>query len=357
LRFGIRDSNSRLQLEKIFIGMFASELCNAILLLAWEGTIMNELVRSSEIMTISFGGDNEIDACLLRDSIENIVLLLESSRDAIAPGNKMKVHISSIRPGSFVFDVVTISDVVPLVQRGIEAAGFILSVFLTFIQLKKTLKGSEPKLVEQIGDNNTAITGNNNQVIIVSNLVYEQYQKTEVNTRVAGLFHLLSEDGTRTDFSVQTRDKSETVDSSEFHALSSPEPFPCESCSTGISHTEAELTLRTPVLCGDAMWGFKYLGRPILATIEDEIFKAKVESASIHFQAKDAMKVRMRIECKLDEDCNIIGSPKYFVTNVLGDVIHKISREERQQNTLFEKVEIDQIDIIQPTPLPQLPAP
>jgi hypothetical protein len=79
--------------------------------------------KSSDIMTISFGGDNQISAKLFTSFVDNTSDILGDLLEDSCPGAKLDMTISAIRPGSFVFDVGTAIEAVPLIVGAATAAG------------------------------------------------------------------------------------------------------------------------------------------------------------------------------------------------------------------------------------------
>jgi len=336
---------------------------------------MKESNRSTEIMTISFGGENEINAKLLRDSIDDIIHLLESSRDAFYPDEGMEIKISSLRAGSFVLDISVIADIASIVRDNVPFASTIISGFLGFLQIRKLLAGKEPAKISQNGDGNVVIIGDNNTTLIVTEALLDQYMKPEVNTIVSEIFTNLKKDGSRTNLCIKTHNVEEVIYTKEFTKMSSSEQlvneellrikrqstetvskklnldnrdsfdkinanivrladnekyntmkeFKIDTIDDYIqdqSIISTELVVRIPDLSGESRWGFKYHGKNIFAIIEDEAFINRVRSGDIQFRAKDILPVIMSITWMINEKGEKIGNVKYIINKITGEVIH-----------------------------------
>lgn len=271
--------------------------------------------KSSDVMTICFGGDNQVSANLFTSFVNNTSGVFEEVLEDICPGARYDLQISAIRPGSFVFDLNTIIAAVPMLMNALTAAGDIVSIYLNLLEIKKFLKGNVPKKVETAGPNIT-ITGNNGTITVPVN-VYNIYRDPVVNTRLAAAMEAIAQDGTRDKLVVRHQDREFRADREDFPDMGKPEPFPEVGDRTVVSSSRTDLEVIQPALSGRAQWRLRRETHTVYAQILDTEFTDKVEHREVSFAHGDRIDVLLRVEYLVDEtDDPVVDSERYFVEKV-----------------------------------------
>lgn len=301
-----------------------------------------EYYQSNSVMTIKFGGTDEINTKLFTEFVDNTSFLLEESTRSIIPDAKIKLNISAIRPGSFVFDLNTLVDAAPLTKEVFSIAASAVGVFLGILQIKKLLKGNKPDSI--VDSSEKVIIKKNTGTVTVDKRTYNMYVKPEINVRVSNIFYDLYQDKTKESFEVKcdsikpNHDYANhiSIDSSEFHELAIPEQFEVDDNAFIESFSsETQLKIRKAILEGRSKWNFYNGTRAIDAAMLDEVFLLDVKKGKLVFSCGDRLNVTLKTEYQIDEfGVPVKNTEKFSVLKVHELIKH--SPPEDRQNRMFK---------------------
>lgn len=269
----------------------------------------------ADLLSIQFGGDDDIDANLLASSVENLSQIIELARDEIVPDVPIRIKITAIRSGSFIIDIKSILETM---SNAGGTLAFITSIVLGVFKLHRWLKGRSPKKIKKIDSEKIEITNHEGAKNLFDQAVYHLLTNTSCTERVTDIFIGLTNDGTRAYIKLSSPTDSVEIYKHEFPILS--EDHYLANCEDDIDVTripQVELIIKRPVLSGHSKWSF-YLNKQINAFIEDEQFLEKVNKREYVFGNGDSLLVSLRIERPKDDMGQIIiGPERYFVEKVI----------------------------------------
>lgn len=297
--------------------------------------ILDASTGSLAKLEIKFDGDNDIDAKLLANTLDNVSEIFRTTAGTVYPEANTSMRISAINPGSFIIFLQASVSNYQYISDALFLAIDICGIIISVIALKKNLKGVPPKIVNRNGDNITVVGDGN--TITVKKTILKVYQNSEVNARVSNIFRDLSIDGTRKGLSFQTNNDSISINPSEFSVLSSPDFIDNTDVKQERNESMTSLLIRQPDLMGRSKWVF-YDGHKIEATIEDTDFLERVHRGEFSVKAGDKLPVIMRTEYLLDISGNPIWkSERYYISKITGPIIGRQNFIERQID-IFDKL-------------------
>lgn len=183
-------------------------------------------------------------------------------------------HVLGVLPGLAALNGMTISD-------------FLKQVFA----YAKHLKGKPPALIQKVKDGQAVqVQNHDGETNVFNNNVFNITNNYNLGNSVEKVVRPLRRAANEFKVSQGRRViaqgyKSEVKDFSNIRLANQV----IESSST------IYLTLRSPVVLGDGVWGFYNGGNKIQARITDEIFLAKVHSREIVFGSGDILKVSLHL--------------------------------------------------------------
>ena len=288
-----------------------------------DTSIDGNYTQSRSIMTIRFGGTDKINSKLFTEFVDNSSFLLGEATKEVCPGARVHMDISAFRPGSFVFDLQTVVDAVPLASDVLTIASCAATIFIGAIKLRNHLRGSKPKSVVENGEKITIES--NSGSITVDKRTYNVFSRPEVNIKISNIFFDLSEDGSKTTFEVTHEGESVAIPASDFEELSVSEPFLGDNQAQAESfESKTQLKIKKAVLEGNSRWSFFNGTRSIDATVTDNEFLENVKRGKLSFSKGDRFLATLVTEYQVDEyGAPVKGTERFTVTK-----IHKVYRFE-----------------------------
>lgn len=289
---------------------------------------MREEYRESySDFNIIFGGENEIDATLLIDTMKEVVESLQYITTKIEPGASIKVNISSFQAGSFEIKLKTIVELAKSIpwKENLGVAATMVTILKGSLEIKKHLKGKRPKKVEY-KENSAIIINKDSQKLETNKAIAETYlNDSKVDKNITNIFNIVNTDGNRNSVIIkQGEDNIVEIKSNEFVEMSKPIITDEDLIVETLAHTlELNLLLKKPDLIGRSKWDF-ILDKTIPVSIADEEWLREVNSGRIKLSGGVKIPVKLHIENGLDKDGDIIDT-KYTILKVTGDVIESNS--------------------------------
>lgn len=293
--------------------------------------LVNENV---EKMQIKFEGTSDIDIETFSTTLKNTVSSLKIIADEVLDDDQFcKFKITDVSKGSFIIDVaaITISNY-PNILNNIPT---VLTTFKTILDIKKHLKGENPKSVRGIDENNVAIENNNGEVINVYKPVINIYGTNEqLEKDISNIFNKISSDKDRKGISFRLENES-GITSTSFEVDDVDEAKKPIDVVTLVDNIEeniidAIVTVVKPDFYGKSKWQVFLNTSRINVEIKDELFMKKVHDDEISFKGSTRLRVKLRTRYKINNyGLPIEGSQTDYAIMEVLEVI-----ENRQQENM-----------------------
>lgn len=279
-------------------------------------------VQTSNEFKIRFDGQlHQVEANTLISSLVSISTILQETNAEVNKDSKVNIKIKALSEGSFcvnwVYDFVAMAAVVatPLLPQAISTTSDLLTILVSFLDLKKHLKGEEPKTIKE-HDESIEIENNSGKIIFINKPVYNLYTKNpKIQDAISSNFSTLQEDPTIESF--------EVLDANE-HPLhvATKEDFSGMAMKTSVLEKGTRVitevaTLHVFKLVFDPKykWEFYYKGNKISAYVTDDSFFSTVDSGE-EFAKGDTLIVELQIEQVFDPSVNTYVNRNYQVLTV-----------------------------------------
>lgn len=274
--------------------------------------------QTSNEFKIRFDGQlHQVEANTLISSLVNISTILQETNSELNKESKVNIKIKALSEGSFevnwVYEFVAMATVaVPLLPQAISTSSDLLTILVSFLDIKKHLKGEEPKKIEE-HDESIEIENNSGKIIFVNKPVYNLYtNNTKIQDAISSNFSTLQEDPTIESFEV--RDSNEQT----LH-VATKEDFSGMAMKTSVLEkgtrviTEvATLHIFKLVFDSKYKWEFYYKGNKISAYVVDDNFFNTIDSGE-EFAKGDTLIVELQIEQVFDPSVNTYVNRSYQV--------------------------------------------
>lgn len=298
--------------------------------------LANENIES---MTIKFDGSSDIDLETLSSVLKSTVNSLKIITDNILDENQYcKFKLKDVRKGSIILDItsVIITNYGSLLLKQVPT---IISTFNNILNIKKHLRGNEPKNIEKIDDRNISIENiqGDKQVFKIESV--NIYGNNEIlEKELSKIFKTVDKDEDRGGLSFSSSINDELNEQIEFSSSD------LSSCSKIVD--VSKLTMNTEEIIsntilrvikadfyGNSKWTFFMNNQRIEADILDEVFLDRVHHNEILFDGDTRLKVQLKTKYKIDGDGLPIENEKaiYSVVFVLDVIQNRI-----ESKTLFD---------------------
>ena len=281
---------------------------------------------------IKFDGEkHQIDANLLVNNLIHTTTIIQELNRNLDSGKKIEIKIKALEEGSFLIHIDLIETVLDglknlLTKENLETAGTIIAAFVGLIELKKFLKGKEPKSKENTG-NKVKIENEKGDVIYVENFVQNVYQNnTVVKDALSQSFETLENDSSITGYEVTDKNEKTLVrvdrDEFEYMSLKSDEILDGERITTiaatlNIIRISFEEKLKSD---------FYFKGNKISVKINDPEFYERVDKGE-SFAKGDILEVELEIKQVFESSVNTFINKSYKVNRI----IRHIGRNEQSK--------------------------
>ncbi|MDP3112102.1 MAG: hypothetical protein Q8M71_08380 [Thermodesulfovibrionales bacterium] len=277
----------------------------------------------ADSFSLHFGcKDNAVDSKTLVASLTAFTEIIEQVNEEIGTRKEIEVRVKPFVEGSFdiPFDLIEVAVAGVLSSGNVSHIPEIIKIFVELVKLKLSLKGEEPKQLEEISAG-VQVTTNDGNVTVVDKRTINIYQNnTIVDSSFENHFRRLADDETIDDF--QLRDKQSralvSVKREEFkNIVGQPEK---ELIAETMDRTDSiienvKLSVYKIVFDNKSKWEFYYRGNKIPAKILDNDFNNRAISGE-SFANGDMLEVELRINRVFDKIANIFVNKSYEITRV-----------------------------------------
>jgi len=281
---------------------------------------------------IKFDGEkHQIDANLLVNNLIHTTTIIQELNRNLDSGKRIEIKIKALEKGSFLIHIDLIETVLDglknlLTRENAETAGAIIGAFVGLIELKKFLKGKEPKSKENLG-NKVKIENEKGDVIYVENFVQNVYQNnTVVKDALSQSFETLENDSSITGYEVTDKNEKPLVrvDRNEFEymSLKSDEILDGERITT----IAATLNIIRISFEDKLKSDFYFKGNKISVKINDPEFYERVDKGE-SFAKGDILEVELEIKQFFESSVNTFINKSYKVNRI----IRHIGRNEQSK--------------------------
>lgn len=233
--------------------------------------------------------------------------------------NRVAVKVKAIQKGSFevYLDIIQNLGETLLSPNNVNYAAGVLTVLTGLFGLKQFLKAKKPKKIEKKGEKNFKITNVKGDTLIIENLTYNLYEKSEkAKTSISRTFSTLNNDQNITGLEIRDKKDQELFKAKreEFRELS-------EFIQQGDKDDKkiviefTRLTVFKVVFEHKYKWDFYYKGARIGVKITDKDFFEKVNKGET-FGKGDILEVDLQINQEYDKMLNIFVNKLYEVIKV-----------------------------------------
>ena len=266
------------------------------------------LQKTEEKIKLHFEGSRGIEIETLIASLEYTKTTLKASKNIIPGVQEYEIVVEPFKEGSFVVDITLLVYAATELLPSLVSIG---TVFLETLKIWKVLKGQPAKQVIRNQTNNTVeITGDNNNVIIVSpealGTAIDSKKIAEDISNVAKKLLKDSTDRGSLNFTLEKYGQKETVtyDYEDIKEIKSP-VYLKESLSDR-SITISHIILKPNIVNFDKIDDWKFTSslsdKPFKAKIEDSEFRRRVLDGDISFGSETRLKVILQtIETELKD--------------------------------------------------------
>lgn len=281
---------------------------------------------------IKFDGEkHQIDANLLVNNLIHTSTIIQELNRNLDSGKKIDIKIKALEKGSFLIhiDLIELSFEVLknlLTKDNIVVAGSIISSFVGLIELKKFLRGKEPKSKEETGDE-VKIENENGDVIYIKNFVQNIYENnTIIKDALSQSFETLENDNSITGYEVTDKNEKTLVrvDRDEFGymSLKSDEILEGERITTIAATLNVIRISFEDKLKSD----FYFKGNKISVKINDPDFYERIDKGEA-FSKGDVLEVELEIKQVFESSVNTYVNKSYKVNRI----IRHIGRNEQSK--------------------------
>lgn len=291
----------------------------------------------SEELKINLGGENFVDVKTLTNVLQGTLQSVQASTDKLNDDyTASKLVIKKVTEGSFIVEcILFISSQAPTI---LETTTSVLSFFKTALEVRKHLKGEEPKKV-YINNNQgdvTIINVNNVSMVLDKEVFNEVATNQEIIKGVTKIHEEISSDPDRSyiEFEFKNNNTNEqsliSIDKEEVSdMLFEPD---LSSFSTEIQKNTMRVTIRITRLDfqRNIKWQFILNGKTESAYVEDTDFLEDVHKNRYMFGANTYLDATIQSIYKVDETGYPITHerPIFKITKV-HNVINGASEQER----------------------------
>ena len=259
-----------------------------------------------ETMTIKFEGSSDIDLETLSDVLKSTVNSLKIVADRTLNENQYcKFKLKDVRKGSIILDIASV--VISNYGSILPQVPTIISTFNNILNIKKHLRGNDPKSVEKINAKNISIEniqGNKQTFHIDSVNIYGSTEGLE--KELSKIFKAIDKDAERKGISFLSANNekiNEQIDFSNVDLSACSKVVDVSKLTMNSEESINDVVLRVVKadFYGNSKWTFFLNNQRIEADIQDEVFLYKVHHNEILFDGDTKLKVSLKIKYKIDE--------------------------------------------------------
>lgn len=282
------------------------------------------------------GQQNQIDANVLISSLIHTSSLIQEINNYLETGKQIDIKIKALEKGSFLIDFHLIETSIEALKHlftkeNLEICGVVISTMVGLIELRKFLKGENPKSIEE-GTSSTTIINNNGTTHISTNIVYKIYSNSPIaKEAISKNFEAINNDLSIDGFSIIENDVTLlNIEKNEFDSLIIQDEEIDEDEKTKV--VIATLNIIKPSFDNGLQWEFLYLGNRIKAKIKDVDFQNRIDNGE-QFAKGNTLVVHLQILQKFDPSLDNYVNKSYMVLKI----IEHLSRWEQKKLNFDEE--------------------
>ncbi len=278
--------------------------------------------KNEQEFKIKFDGEpNSIDAATLGHSLVNITSIIKEVNDGLKIGAPVEIKVKAHGEGSFVVHLALLPTEIGqlLTPDVLKTAGAAIGVIITTVagifKIRKLLKGTPPKEVQQTANGGVLIVGDNAR-LVVDQRTYEVYfGNPKVSEALSRTFKTLDSDPQVTGFEILDEKEQALFDvkREDFSpmALKGDVPLP-ETRSIAVP---VYLHIVKPSFERGLKWEVVFNGNRINVAMNDDGFLERIDHGE-RFAKGDGLDVELRIEQVLDPNIRTYLNKSYTVERV-----------------------------------------
>lgn len=271
---------------------------------------------------VKFDGQmHQVDVNLMVASLLNFTTILQETNAHISPEKKVDIRIKAPEKGSFLLTLSLVLSEPSNLLTGLAASADVVGVSIGLFQLRKHLRGEEPKNVEvyeENGEEYVKIENTNGDVYVDKSVTYNIYNNNQpVQDAITNTFSEVKNDANIDGFEISSAETEKfTVEKDDFDYLSEKHEVSEENTRT-ITDEEAELHVFKLVFKPGYKWEFYYKGNKIIVEVKDADFYKKIDEGA-SFAKGDTLFGQMDIKQKFDPTINTYVNAGYVLKKVTG---------------------------------------
>ena len=274
---------------------------------------------------IKFDGEqHQIDANLLVNNLIHMTSIIQELNRNLDSGKKVDVKIKALEKGSFLIHIDLVETTLNalknlLTRENVETAGYIIAGVVGLIEVKKHLRGKEPKSKEVSGDK-IKIENEKGEVIYVQNFVQNIYENnTIVKDALSQSFETLENDNSITGYEITDKNEKPLIrverDEFEYISIKSEEVLEGEKNIV----VSASLNIIRPSFDEKLKSDFYYKGNKISVKIKDKNFQKRIDNGE-QFAKGDILEVEMEIKQVFVPSVNTFVNKSYKINRILNHI-------------------------------------
>jgi len=273
--------------------------------------------KNEQEFKIKFDGEpNSIDASTLGHSLVNITSIIKEVNDGLKTGAPVEIKVKAHGEGSFVVHLALLpAEIGQLLTPDIlKTAGAAIGVIITTVagvfKIRKLLKGTPPKEVQQTANGGVLIVGNNARLIVDQSTYEVYFGNPKVSEALSRTFKTLDSDPEVTGFEILDVKEKPLFDAAreDFSpmALKGDVPLP----ETRSIVQPAYLHIVKPSFERGLKWEVVYNGNRVNVSMSDQEFLDRIDQGE-RFAQGDGLDVELLIEQVLDPNIRTYLNKSY----------------------------------------------
>lgn len=278
-------------------------------------------LESSSSFSISFDGDNQMEASLLGASLSNLAFVVNQVVKDDPAGISCHLSVTSFRKGSFKV-ILSFSLFAALQLAGslsIQDASMMFGILKGMFDIKKALKGEKPKAVTEDAEGHIYVLAKDGSEVLAPLESKVVIRNPAVDKSLTGIAYAARLHNPSGGFRLIADDRQVHYNQADVQDIALPTFGADLQPREQTQELRIKLPIRKPDLLGTASWSFLYCGRSITAKITDVEFIKRVHSGKTSYKAGDCLDVSLEITTKVSAE-GIATGETYTIVKVHGHV-------------------------------------
>ena len=287
------------------------------------------LVESVSNFSFHLDGESTVDAELLAKTISEMSELSKQAALVESPDSYVRLKVSAFKNGSFEVLFSAVCDAMDCIFDYTSFASAVTTIVVGFFEIKKHLKGKNPKKVVR-KDDGVHIENCDGQIIVANDGSSNIINNITIDNIVTNVSIYANCNNQEYGFTVSSENQSVSCSPQDLQHMSHALPIK-ENRSNLCSRSHVTLAIKKPDLLGYSKWSFILNGRGIESSIIDRSWLSKVHGGDIVIRAHDYINAILETTIDVDESgVPIENTAKYVVVEVLDLFSSHNNREQTQ---------------------------